>query len=726
MNPKRSNRTILFLIGIMGIIGAIIISNVLFTMVTKVHFRSGKNIIEQKEPSNSNTITLQGKRGSIYDRNGEVIAQDEISYTMTAVLQPNENDTDKEANYVRDIPGTVQKLAEKLNVETSQLQTIIDNALANKSTQTQFGEIGQGISTAVKESIEELELPGIQFTKSVIRNYPTSVFASHLVGFAKYDDDKKTVFEQGIGLEHALDDYLKASNGIQIFEKDSNGVMLPGTKVTEKYAQNGDNVYLTLDHNVQQTLQASLAKTTEQVKAKRAWGIVMEAKTGKILGYASTPSYDLNTREGYADNFVDVPANYWYEPGSVMKGITYAAAIDSGNYPYNQKYNSGSYYFHEDENGKIYRDTGGSQVIKDAEGNNFGTITFDEGFVRSSNIAICELMANYMNPNIYKDYVEKFGFFKPVDIPFVNNEEGDFNFNYAIEKLSTGFGQSLSINALQMIQAFSAIVNGGEMVRPYVVDRIVDDSGKVVEQYAKKVVGNPITKETSDYMRDLMKKVIDEPFGTGHNRYKMDDVAVIAKTGTGQIFENGAYGSLYTNSVIAVAPYDNPQIIMYYAFESSDYKSFTGDPMKEVMKASLAAMNITKDSSNEAENKEENFKEWQEYTMPSLVNHSLDYANKKMESMDVTKIMVGNGASVISQFPQADDTIVTGQKVFLLTDGENITMPNMSGWTKKDVTAFWDLTGYQIQMEGSGSVVSQNIAEGTSINQDSALQVTMK
>lgn len=725
MNLKRRNRTLVYLLCIMGLIGTLVVSNVLFTMVTQKHFRSGKNVIEEKGGSGKSKLELQGERGTIYDRNGEVIAKDETTYTMAAVLQPNETDTDKEANYVSDIQATANQLAQVLDLSVEDIKGYMEQGLEQNLMQIEFGQAGRGLSTTTKESIEVLNLPGITFTKTVQRNYPTAMFASHLIGFSKYEEAQKTIIGQS-GLEFTLNNYLESSNGLQTFESDSSGNILPGTKVTEEYAKNGNNVYLTLDHNVQQTLQSSLAKTMEEVKARRAWGIVMEVKTGKILGWASLPSYNLNTLDGLTGNDTDVPADYLYEPGSVMKGITYAAALDSGNYPYNQTYNSGSFYFHEDETGKIYRDSSGSQLIKDAEGHDYGVISFDEGFVRSSNIAICEIMTNYMNSEIYKEYVEKFGFFNEVDIPFVHNTVGAFNFNYAIEKLSTGFGQSISINALQMVQAYSGIVNGGEMVRPYVVDRIVDENGKVVEQYEKKVVGNPITKETSDYLKNLMKRVIDDDIGTGHHRYMMEDVSVIAKTGTGQIIENGAYGSMYTNSVMAAAPYEDPKVIVYYVFESSDYSTFTGGPFKETMKAALAAMNITKEDTSEVENGEESYTEWHEYEMPTLINHSMPYADSKLESMNINKIVIGNGSSIIAQYPSANDTIVTGQKIILLTDGENITMPNMSGWTKKDVTAFWDLTGIQTEMDGTGSVVSQNISEGTSINQDSTIQVTMK
>ena len=235
-------------------------------------------------------------------------------------------------------------------------------------------------------------------------------------------------------------------------------------------------------------------------------------------------------------------------------------------------------------------------IFYDALNKNYGTISFDKGFIVSSNIAICELLTKYMDPSIYQDYVlNKFKFNQKVDIPFVENSKGNMNFTYASEKLNTGFGQGISVTALQMAQAYTAILNDGKMVRPYVVERIIDaSSGKTIQQYDTKQVGQPISKKSADYVKKLMKQVIDDKMGTGHIRYKMDDVSIVAKTGTGQIAnEHGQYGDIYTNSVMAAAPADDPKVMVYYAFESSEYLSYSGDPFKEVMKAALVCLLYT-------------------------------------------------------------------------------------------------------------------------------------
>ena len=731
MNPNRSNRTLFHILSISLVIACLVVSNVLYTMITAKHFRSGVNIKDFKEPDISNSVVLKGNRGTIYDRGGEVIAEDEDTYDLIAILSHDRKDVGDIPAYVNNFDRTARLLSEKIDMTEEEIKDKLVQAEKDNLYQTELGYAGKNLSNSVKESIEELDLPGIVFEKSTVRTYPTGTFSPHLIGYAQYDDDAKRI--KGVmGLESSMDDYLKGVDGLEVYQKDINGNMLPGTKTVTEYPKDGNDVHLTLDRNVQLALQSSLEKTLKECKGKRAWGIVMEVETGKILGWAGVPTFDLNERNISDKNggYLNTPSEYLYEPGSVMKGITYAAALDSGNYPYGESYQSGSFYYDVDENGKIFRSNtivGGMPPIYDALGKDFGTITFDKGFVVSSNIAICELLTNHMDPEIYKDYVlNRFKFNQKVQIPFVDNKEGQMQFNLPVEKLNTGFGQGISVTALQMVQAYSAILNDGKMMLPYVVDRIVDgNNGNVVKQYNPTVVGQPISKESANYVVNLMRQVIEDEMGTGHYRYKMDDVSVIAKTGTGQIFENGRYGDLYTNSVMAAAPADDPKVMMYYIFESKDFMSFTGEPMKETMKAALVAENIAgEEKKNDTEGKE--YDTWEEYTMPSFINHSLTYVDEKLKDINVDKNIIGNGDRIIAQYPNPNDQIVTNQRVFLLTDGAKITMPDMGKWTKKDITAFWNLTHIEVEMKGTGSVVSQNIKPGETISKDTVIKVKMK
>lgn len=732
MNPRRANRTLSRIIVICTIATCLVLSNVLYTMVTKAHFRSGIGVMTYGRASEESR-TLTASRGYIYDRNQEIIAQDEDTYTIFAILDASHTGIGNTPDYVIDAKLTAEKLAPILGMEVEDVLGYLERAQAAGGYQTEFGTKGKNLSTTVKETIDALELPGIAFSKSSQRFYPVGKFASNLIGYAQYDGTEKRIVGK-MGLEAYLDEYLTGTDGVERYQKTAGGTILPGTKHVESQAVDGNDVYLTLDKNVQVALEKCMEDTMKAFNSQRAWGVIMEVETGRVLGYSAYPTFDLNERN--VEEYLDVPSAYLYEPGSVMKAFTYAAAIDSGNFPYDTLYNSGTFNLGIDANGNAFRSNTYNKDfgrIMDALGKDYGTLSFESGFMHSSNIAICELMTKYLPPEIFEDYLDRFGFFKPVGMEGVEASEqsGVKNYTYPIEKLSTGFGQGSSVTAMQMVQAYSALFNDGKMVKPYIIDKVVNSyTGDIIEENSTEVIGEPISKETADKMRELMYDVVngkdDNGTGTGYYRFNMDDIAVIGKTGTGEIATNGKYGSeTYVNSFMGAAPYDDPKVMMYYVFESGDIKYSEGSYFKSAFRQALIALGITGDSSSSTKD-DNSYSSWQEFSMPGLINHSLDYASDKMISMNVNKVIIGDGSGIIKQYPEEGNSVITNQNVFLLTDGTNITMPDMKGWSRKDAAQFSTITGIPITIAGSGTVNEQSIAAGTAITTESDIQITLK
>lgn len=727
MNPKRANRTLTTVAMICIAVTCLIISNVIYTMVTKTHMRSG-TVVTDYSSSAERTRIISANRGIIYDRNKEIVAQDVDTYTIYAILDPSHTGIGDVPEYVSDAKLTSEKLAPMLKMSVEEMMNYFEIAQAGNMYQTEFGLKGKNLTTTQKEAIDALELPGIEFTKSSQRFYPNGKFASYLIGYAQYDEEEQRVVGR-MGIENTLDNYLKGKDGEERYSASASGTVLPGTKHVTSQAVDGNDVYLTLDKNVQVALEKCLETTMKDFKAKRAWGVIMEVETGRILGYAAYPTFDLNQRD--IKTYQNILSDSVYEPGSIMKSITYAAAIDSGNYPEGKTYQSGRFYMGVDENGQAYRASTKAQaeeVILDALEKDYGTITFEEGFARSSNVGISELLTKYLPTNIFEEYLERFHFFQPVKLVGVENEAtGVKNFTWPIEKLTTGFGQGSSVTAMQIVQAYTALFNDGKMMKPYFIDKIVNSyNGEVIEEYSPEVVGTPISKETSDKMKDLMYRVVNDPnMGGAYNRYHMDDVEVIGKTGTGEIATNGQYTSgLYANSFLGAAPYDDPKVMMYYVFESSDYMTYTGGPYQNAFRQALIATGV-KGEAGSADN-DESYNNWQEYEMPSLVNHSLDYVNEKLKSYGVKKVIIGDGSSIIRQYPLPQENVSTKQNVFLLSDGNNITMPNMTGWSLKDVKQYGEITKIPITVEGSGSVTKQSVKVGLKIDKNSKIKVTLK
>lgn len=733
---KSTNRQISKISGIMCIIGTLVVANVLFTMVTHKHIWSGKDALNGQIASSIVDTKIEAARGTIYDRSHNVIAQEVKAYTIVAYLDKSVVDENGDPNYVKDPKKTAKELKtvlDSINVDT--VESIIKTAIKNSRAQTELGSGTKRLDKETKEKIDALHLDGIAFVDATDRYYPTTPYSSNLVGFATFDEDKKKI-EGKMGLEQTLNSILSGKDGRVQYQQTIDGTKLPGTTKVYKEAVSGKDVVLTIDTNLQSVIESQLKKTMEDYGAKSSWCLVMEVETGKILGWGSYPTFDQNEFKEIP-SFLDYVSQASYEPGSVMKPFTYATAIDTHVYPNNQQYQSHEFWYNYDpDTQKINRVPGKAQtaypVIADAEGKDYGTITFDEGLAFSSNVAICELLANYVNYKDFNTYLDRFGFFKPVNSPYIGeviNSDGSVgtkNIGLPTDYMSTGFGQSSSVTALQLCQAYSAIFNDGNMIKPYVVDSIEDpETGKVEKQYTTEVVGTPISKETASQMKDLMKGVMEEG-KTGH-RFQIEGVDMIAKTGTGEIWNTdiNAYDeTYYTSSVMAAAPYENPKVMVYWGMVSSEFKNYSSDIFKTIMQAALISNGIS--GSSQSQSEEETYEKWETYEMPSCVNHSLTYANQQFQGKKVHLISIGDGQNVLDQYPKEGTMINSNDHIFLYTDGNTIQMPNMIGWTRKDITAFWQLTGFSIEVSGYGKVKSQNIEEGQTIQNDTKIVVELE
>ena len=731
MNIKKSNKKLYKIILIMIGCGTLVITNVLFTMVTHYHIWSQENVLHSQVASSIVTKDIPAKRGNIYDRNLNTIAQEVSAYTVIAHLDPQRLENGKPA-YVEDAKETARKLKKVLEEDINErnVRKTLENAMKHKRVQTELGPGTKRIDKDTKEKIEKANIQGIDFIEARRREYPTTPYSSNLVGFAAYDEEQQKITGK-MGLEEALNTELSGKDGKIRYQQTSKEVILPGSKRVIVQPENGSDVILTIDSSVQEVIEQKLQETMESNKAKSAWAIAMEVETGKVLGWGSYPTFDQN-KPKEIPSYVDNLATMQIEPGSVMKPFVYATAIDTGVYPEGKSYTAGTFTYDVNESGKIVRIQNGSPTefnpIKDALGTDYGTITFEKGLAVSSNIAICELLANYVNYKDFNKYLDRFGFFKPIENIHVPQVTGTKNISNATDYMSTGFGQGSSISFLQLVQAYTAIFNDGKMMRPYVVDSIENmETQEVIENQEPKEVGRPITEKTAHKVCEIMKGVTQEG-GTGH-KFNIEGVDMLMKTGTGQIFntEKGMYDNeFYTTSAIGAAPADDPKILVYWGMVSSNILNFSPEPFQAIMKSALIANGIS--GSNVSLEEEEKVDEdaWYTYSMPSLQNHGVEYAQEQVKDMNVHVEWIGEGTSVIQQFPLAHQTVYSNDRIFLLTSKDSIKMPDMQGWTRKDINTFWQLSGISIQADGNGKVVFQNIEPGEEISAKSDIKLTLE
>lgn len=724
---KRSNRMLLFIFTITLVVSLLIASNVFLVSVVKVHAVSNTDLNEYANSANMRTEIKKATRGYIYDRNGNIIAQDNKTYNIVCILDKNRPAKKGEVAFVDD----PSKTADVLSVLLGGDKETIYNLLSKDVYQTELGTIGRNLSKEKKEEIESYGLNGIEFTSSIKRSYPLGTFASSLVGFAQSDESGSTVGKMGIELIY--DEILSGTDGYRTYQADKNGFVLPGMKVTEVSSINGNDVTLTLDKEIQESLEQAFLQTNEMFNAERVWGAVMEVDTGKVLAWGQSPSFDPNTLD--ITDYNNYGAQLPYEPGSTMKSFVWAAAINEGMYDGEAQVYSGPYCYAADGLNPYRVQSRGIGCITNASYKNWGMVGYDYGLILSSNSVTADLLTEVINPDIYEDYLDRFHFFQPVETDNIREEIGIKHYKWPSEKITASYGQGSTVTMLQLLQAYSAIFGDGKMVKPYFVETIKDsyDSQKIIYQAEPTVVGEPITAETASQLRDILYRVVYDTQGTGKH-YMIPEIEICGKTGTTQVLVSGSYASGRTiASVMMGMPANDPQYIVYYAFEAAYDRNahYKTEPIKTLLRkvamlTNLTATTPTAESTEYPEEGEYQKKDIQTYTMPNLVNHSYDYAKSKLEGMDVPTYVLGTSDTIIDQFPKAGESVSTGQKVFILTDTGGFYMPDLAGWTKKDVTALWEITDFGFKITGSGQVVYQNVPLDAFVTRDTEIEVELQ
>lgn len=638
----------------------------------------GINLKDKSASISTVKKTLYADRGNIYDTNGEELASTVNSYTVIAYLNSNKtNVSDKEK--------TAKELAPILNMTEEKLIELLNKKLY----QVELRPGGYGITEVVKARIEKLELPGIDFIKnSKKRYYNKSTFASYIIGYAKVLDDGKISGE--LGIEGYYDDILSGTNGYTKYLKyTSSNYKIPNTNEDTKKAKDGSDIYLTIDSSIQLIAEKAVSSMKEKFNTDWAVFTVMDAKTGAIVASATNPNFnpnDTNTIKEYMNPLL----SYQYEPGSVMKVFSFASSMEAGKYDGEETFKSGSYTLDD------------GTVIRDSERKGWGTISFDEGFARSSNVAATTL-ALRLGVDKLSEYYNNLGFGKKTGIELSNEAIGDIEMVYQSELATASFGQGVSVTAIQMLQALSAMTNDGTVIKPYIVDKVVDQNGNITYQGKRQVVKKVYSTNTVNKMHEIMKKVIDI------NKYwQVNNVSIMGKTGTAQIaspkggYLTGTYD--YIKSFAGIFPADDPKYIVYVAGKKPEtnigsWAKVITTAIEEI--ASYAKLTESKSDADPSKI----------ITLDNYISKSLDATLEELKNKKIDVIILGNGKYIINQYPLKNKTLLSGEKLFLLTNDKEIKMENLKGWSLSEVKTYCNLIGLKLEYNGYGYVINQSIEE---------------
>ncbi|CAM3662459.1 penicillin-binding protein [Erysipelothrix urinaevulpis] len=719
MKRRSSNFKVLLISVVMALLFIVVGANVFIVSVLGYHVNSKTNIKEIIEGIHVVDETIVAERGNIVDQNDNIIATNKNAYTLYAIIDENRLNSSKEPAYVVDKEKTAQVISDVIKEDPKEILAILNQ---KDKSQVEFGLAGKKISLEQKEKIESHNLPGLGFIPVLTRHYPNKNFASSLIGISLFDDELGNLTGR-FGIELNYEKYLKGENGHKTYQQDKDGYILPQVEVIEKKAKNGADVKLTLDRTIQESLEDALKRIAndEGVKAKELWGAVMEAKTGKIVAWSDYPNFDPNKLD--IKSYENKGSQFTYEPGSTMKTFTVAAAIEEGVYNGKETFDSGPFYV-GDKNGvpvRLPSEKNSIATITNAMNIDYGYISYDYGYDMSSNVMIGELLTKKLDPEVFHDYLYKLGFFEFVDTDKIPENEGYDLWNYSLEKITNGFGQGSTVTMLQMLQAYSSLVTDGTMVKPYFVDEIINhDTKEVIYKGKTTAIGKPFKESTALQVRDMMRTVVSKGSAT---RFDIDEIEVIGKTGTAQMVIDGKYSARqYIFSSALAFPYNEPEYILYYAY-TANYGhdiNYSARHVNDVVRKVVSTYGL-KD-----EYEETVVEATKVSKLPQLINQDVASVRKSLESKGYKTVVLGDGKTVIDQYPKVNSQILSNELVMLYTNSSTLTVPNMKGWSRKEVNAFSNLVGVNVEIEGSGYVQEQSIPKGKSINKKDLIKVKLK
>lgn len=659
----------------------------------------GIDLKEFSNKRNTKQETLYALRGNIYDVNGDVLAQTINSYTVIAYLEPSRSEGYSIPKHVVDKELTAEKLSTVLDMSKEKILNILNK----DAYQVEFGSKGRGLTELQKEAIENLGLYGIDFITTHKRYYPNNSFLSYIIGYTKTDSDGNMTGEMGI--EKKYNDIMTGINGFVRYQKDLNGYKFPNSNEIRKEKVDGNDVYLTIDSNVQMSLETIVNKAKEESGSEWIVAVVADAKTGKILGSATSPTFNPNTKE--ISNYLNPLVSYTYEPGSVMKTYSFMAAFenDPSFDPYNETCMTGPYVI-------------GEYTISDWNKTGWGEIPYQKGYTLSSNTCVANLIKNHLSKQKLMDYYKKLGFGSLTNIDLPNEYKGKINFKYDVEVVNAGFGQGITTTPIQQIKALTAIANNGILLNPYIVEKTVNSQTKEITYKADtKEQGKVASKQTIDKIKDLMYRVVNsESSETTGSSYRMDGYDLIGKTGTAQIanprtgrYYEGKYD--YITSFAGMYPKDEPEVIVYVAMQRSYNSKVLPETVKTIVKDTAKYLGIFEEAP-------ELNKEVTKYKVENYKNKSVENTKELLNSVGINYVVFGNGNKVIDQYPNKKTIVSTKDKIFIFTNDDLITMPSLINYSYKSADIVLTKLGIKHKIDLNGYVGYQSVAPGTKITDE--------
>ena len=665
-------------------------------------------------------------RGSILDRNQQVLAVSTAVYNV--VLDPLQLYEEADAEETEKTFTTLCEYFPELKKADLQHHITLDPATNKINTPTHWKYLVKGIERSLKEELEGKKLLGVYFEQSSKRSYPLKTLACHLIGF-----------NNTWGLEGYYNEEMTGVPGRSF-------ILYQGadTVTYQDYAaEDGSTIVTTLDYTIQQYAEQAVAESMAQWPSENVASLVMNPNTGEIYAMASAKKFDLNdpdeplalSDETFAEEWNaltdDAKSEYlnnmWrnfciydtFEPGSVYKPLVVAAALEEGVITKNSTFYCG---------GKI--DVYGTEIGCHLKSGH-GTVTVEDIMAQSCNPGIIQIAQKLGPEKLYK-YQREFGFGQKTGIDLPGESEGMLHAESAIgpvELATTAFGQTFTSTTIQTATAFAALINGGNLVQPYVVSQIMDDDGAVVMEHGTEVTRRVISHKTSDYVRTALKATVDH--GTA-KKIQIPGYSIGCKTGTAE--QGKRDKKSWTLTHMAYFPAENPQYLVFsvihlpegYADGVQTTATMTKQLMENIIKyKNLEPTELTGETATLAKDKT--------VKMPDYIGSSTYHVTMDLEGRGLNYKVVGTGNTITNQVPKSGTEVEVGSEVILYVakseeDSGMVKVPNVMGKSYTEAVSTLQSEGFEVVFEGEigNSVVSaQKPKYGVSVEEGSEVVITM-
>ena len=666
-------------------------------------------------------------RGSILDRNEQVLAVSTAVYNV--VLDPLQLYEEADAEETEKTFTTLCEYFPELKKEDLQYHITLDPATNKIHTPTHWKYLVKGIERSLKEELEAKDLLGVYYEQTSKRSYPLKTLACHLIGF-----------NNTWGLEGYYNEEMTGVPGRSF-------ILYQGadTVTYQDYAaEDGSTIVTTLDYTIQQYAEQAVADTMNQWPSENVASLVMNPNTGEIYAMASANKFDLNDPDeplGLSDEvFVeewntmtdeDKSAylnNMWrnfcisdaYEPGSVYKPLVVAAALEEGVITKNS-----TFYC----SGKI---TVADREIGCHLKSGHGTVTVEDIMAQSCNPGIIQIAQKLGAEKLYK-YQREFGFGQKTGIDLPGEAEGLLHAKSAIgptELATIAFGQTFTGTTIQTATAFSALINGGNLVQPYVVSQIVDDGGAVVMEHGTEVTRKIISQKTSDYVRTALKATVDH--GTA-KKIQIPGYSIGCKTGTAEQ-GNRARNDLWTLTHMAYFPAENPQYLVFSVIhlpdDYADGVQTTANMTKQLMESIIKYKNL---EPTEIGGETATLAKGKTVKMPDYIGSSTYHVTMDLEGRGLNYKVVGTGNTITNQVPKSGTEVEVGSEVILYVaksedDSGTVKVPNVMGKSYTEAVSTLQSEGFEVVFEGeigNSFVTAQDPKYGVSVEEGSEVVITL-